>query len=135
MTSILTKLKTLFSQRKTLQHQPEVETAISAHIRQDEVHAAQNQKPDNAADPNLNGDILKKLMSALEHTHEGMYNCDETFALLDEYVELIIDNGEEAASLMPYVKRHLELCPDCHGAYEVLHRILESETTSAEPPH
>ncbi len=127
MTSILTKLKTLFSQRKSIVHQPDLE--------QDASRAALKQTPAKETVQNLNTDILKNLMSALEHTHEGMYNCDETFALLDEYVELIIDNGEEAASLMPYVKRHLELCPDCHGAYEVLHRILESETTSAEPPH
>lgn len=127
MTSILTKLKTLFSQRKSIVHQPDLEQGAS--------RAALKQTPAKETVQNLNTDILKNLMSALEHTHEGMYNCDETFALLDEYVELIIDNGEEAASLMPYVKRHLELCPDCHGAYEVLHRILESETTSAEPPH
>jgi hypothetical protein len=127
MTSILTKLKTLFSQRKSTGHQPDLE--------QDASHASLTQTPDKETVQNLNTDILKNLMSALEHTHEGMYNCDETFALLDEYVELILDNEEEAASLMPYVRRHLEMCPDCHEAYEVLRRILGSETTSAELPH
>lgn len=81
----------------------------------------------------LNATIVKNLMALLDHTHEGIYSCEETFALLDEYVELIADNGEEAKALMPYVRRHLDECPDCHEVYATLLKILQSESPSATP--
>jgi len=69
---------------------------------------------------------VKHLMHMLEHTHEGTFSCEETFELLDEYVELIASR-EEATLLMPYVQRHLDLCPGCREEYEVLLRILQTE--------
>ena len=95
----------------------------STHTPPDSSENRDNMTGDAAA---LNAAIVKNLMDMLDHTHEGMYCCEETFALLDEYVELIDDN-EEAAALMPYVKRHLEKCPGCHGVYATLLHILQSE--------
>jgi hypothetical protein len=64
-------------------------------------------------------------MERLEKTTEDAYCCDEVFALLDEYVELISDD-EEAKQLMPLVKNHLEMCPDCRDEYEVLLHVLKT---------
>ncbi len=90
---------------------------------------AQENNTDDATA--LNAALVKNLMEMLDHTYEGMYSCEETFALLDEYVELIADD-EEAAALMPYVKRHLDKCPDCHDVYATLLNIIQSEPPATE---
>jgi len=74
----------------------------------------------------LNQDVLKQLMHIIENTHEEEYSCEETFAVLDEYVELAIKNNE-AELIMPLVKRHLEICIDCREEYDSLIRILQTE--------
>lgn len=78
-----------------------------------------------AAPTTLTQDMLVELMHRLEITTENAYCCDEVFALLDEYVELVADD-EEAKRLMPLVKNHLDMCPDCHDAYEVLLHVLKT---------
>jgi hypothetical protein len=77
------------------------------------------------SETNLTSEILIDLMERLEKTTEDAYCCDEVFALLDEYVELISDD-EEAKQLMPLVKNHLEMCPDCRDEYEVLLHVLKT---------
>ncbi|MBK8984512.1 MAG: hypothetical protein IPM39_00285 [Chloroflexi bacterium] len=83
-------------------------------------------KPASGDNPSLNEEHIKHLMHMLEQTNSGICTCAETFDFLDEYVELVTSN-EEAAMLMPYVQRHLELCPDCHEEYEALLRILQTD--------
>ena len=78
----------------------------------------------------VNETTIKKLMQLLEKTREVECSCPETFALLDEYVELI-DSNEEAAMLMPIVKYHLDMCPDCRDKFEALLRILQTEPPAA----
>lgn len=77
----------------------------------------------------LNDHTIQRLMHLLEQTQEGMYSCEETFELLDEYVELVIHH-QDAAHLMPYVRRHLDYCAHCHEAYEALLTILETKPDS-----
>ncbi len=96
-------------------------------------------EPQNRAHEESNGQCsaldqaaLLDLLRRLENVQENAYSCEETFALLDEYVELIVTD-EEAAALMPLVKNHLDMCPDCRERYEILLRILETESfTPAE---
>lgn len=75
---------------------------------------------------NITNEALVDLMHRLEKTMEGSYSCEEAFALLDEYVELVADD-EEAAKLMPLVKNHIDMCPDCSESFEMLLHILKSE--------
>lgn len=95
-----------------------------------------NDKPSDLLSPNgtpadcLNDSSVRHLMHLLDKTQEGCYCCEETFDLLDEYVERIT-SSEDAALLMPYVKRHLELCPDCHEAYQTLRNIVEADSSYA----
>lgn len=78
-----------------------------------------------AAQTTLTQDMVVELMHRLETTTENAYCCDEVFALLDEYVELVADD-EEARQLMPLVKNHLDMCPDCRDEYEVLLHVLKT---------
>ncbi len=73
----------------------------------------------------LTKEVLTNLMRQVEQTKEGMYTCQETFDLLDEYIDCTIDN-EDAAKLMPLVKAHLDACPPCTQQFKVLQRILEA---------
>ena len=68
-----------------------------------------------------------KMAQSLEKTEVVEYSCDETYELLDQYVELV-QGGDAAAELMPLVERHLGLCPDCHEEYKALLRILRNQT-------
>ncbi len=75
----------------------------------------------------LNDETVKNLLRQVDKTEDGQYSCAETFALLDEYVELVVSN-EDAAALMPLVERHLEVCPECSPRYKALLAILQTET-------
>ena len=80
-------------------------------------------KPEAAA--HRNGSMMGKLLQMVKNTDEVEISCDDTFELLDHYVELEA-RGEDVASLLPLVKRHLEKCKDCHEEYEALARIIET---------
>ena len=56
-------------------------------------------------------------------------SCEEVYARIDEYVEREVDK-KDAATLMPVVREHLDLCSECCEEYEALLDILEktSET-------
>lgn len=127
MTNLLEKIKQLFqkSQTETIEQQ-----MVDSASNQPEPTLGQETITDE--ETALNAALVKNLMEMLDHTHEGMYSCEETFALLDEYVELIADD-EKAAALMPYVKNHLEKCPDCHDVYATLLSIVQSEPPETEP--
>lgn len=83
-------------------------------------------EPSAQGQATLNQTALLDLLRRLENVQANAYSCEETFALLDEYVELVVTR-EEAAVLMPLVKNHLEMCPGCREGYEMLRRILETE--------
>jgi len=72
------------------------------------------------------GDIAR-LMQILEQTDEEELSCEETFQILDHYVEMEL-HGEEAAGLMPVIKRHLDLCRDCQEEYQALLNILQAQS-------
>ncbi|HRQ42468.1 MAG TPA: hypothetical protein PLD25_31515 [Chloroflexota bacterium] len=67
-----------------------------------------------------------KLMHCLSMTVEGACTCAEAYALLDQYTELVASD-EQAKQLMPLVKNHMDMCPDCREEFEVLLKIVHSE--------
>lgn len=73
----------------------------------------------------LDDNSLARLMALIEQTKEGEYACEETLDLLDEYAELTVSD-QDAETIMPLVKGHLEHCVDCTERYEALLRILET---------
>jgi hypothetical protein len=53
---------------------------------------------------------------------EGV-TCDDLYARLDEYVEREV-NKNDAAQIMPVIREHLDLCPECCEEYEALLEVL-----------
>ena len=71
--------------------------------------------------------MMVKLLQMVENTDEVELSCDEVFDLLDQYVESNV-HGEDAASLLPLVQKHLDRCRDCHEEYEALARVIEASS-------
>jgi len=88
---------------------------------------AESPSDSAAQEPTLTEGSIAKLMHMLVYTRENEFSCEETFALLDEYVELV-ENNPEAAVLMPLVKQHLDSCSHCQEYYDALRRILQTES-------
>ena len=86
---------------------------------------AREPAADQPTDASLNQEQLVNLLHRLERTMENAYSCEEVYALLDEYVELVADD-EEAKKLMPLVQNHLDMCPDCRDEYEILLHVLKT---------
>jgi len=76
----------------------------------------------------LDEKTLKKLMRILELTHEQEFTCLETFAVLDQYVEITIQCGKPA-QWDSLVEHHIQLCEECRAEFEALMRILSEELT------
>jgi hypothetical protein len=55
-------------------------------------------------------------------------SCDGVHELIDQFAECAA-RGDDAATLMPLVQRHLERCSGCQEEYEALLRIVEGEHT------
>jgi hypothetical protein len=67
---------------------------------------------------------MEKMLLALVKTEEHEISCDEVFAVLDEFAEAV-KRGENVLLLMPLVRQHLDMCPDCREEYETLLRMLQ----------
>jgi len=76
--------------------------------------------------PNSQKIMLTKLMHMVEQTQEEEYSCDDVLQLLDEYVEMV-SYGEDAADMMPLIKHHLDMCPDCREEAEALLSVIQSQ--------
>ena len=63
-------------------------------------------------------------LRVLESVREEDASCDEIYAKIDEYVEREVDK-RDAAQLMPLIREHLDLCPECCEEYEALLDVLE----------
>ncbi|MEM7336560.1 MAG: hypothetical protein AAF490_31060 [Chloroflexota bacterium] len=74
----------------------------------------------------ISEEVVFNLMKQVQNTKEGEYSCEESYALLDEYVELVVSN-EDVERLMPLVKAHIEACPDCKLEFDILLNVLETE--------
>ena len=69
---------------------------------------------------------MVKMLQALAKTEEQEISCDHVFAVLDEFVEAV-RRGENVLLLMPLVRQHLDMCPDCREEYEALLRMLQPQ--------
>lgn len=63
-------------------------------------------------------------LRVLEQVREEELSCIEIHQKLDEYVELEIKK-EDAAHIMPLIREHLDLCPECWEEYEALLDVVE----------
>lgn len=74
----------------------------------------------------LPSDAVLGILRVLEDVDlpgEEEISCGELYAKLDEYVEREVDK-KDAAYLMPVIREHLDLCPECCEEYEALLDVL-----------
>lgn len=67
---------------------------------------------------------MKMLLRSIAMTEEQELSCDEVYALVDQFAE-IVKRGEDGSLLMPLVQKHLNMCPDCREEYEALLKMME----------
>jgi len=73
---------------------------------------------------NLPNEAIHGFLRVLEQVREEELSCKEINLKLDEYVELEI-RKEDAPHIMPLIREHLDLCPDCCEEYEALLDVVE----------
>ena len=77
----------------------------------------------------LPDEVVQGFVRVLESIRVQDMPCSEVFARLDEYAEKEL-RDHEAAKLMPLLREHLDMCPDCCEEYEALLRALEHSQSS-----
>ena len=55
--------------------------------------------------------------------HEEI-TCDELYEKLDQYVDREVGK-KDAARIMPLMREHLDICPECCEEYETLLHVVE----------
>jgi hypothetical protein len=80
----------------------------------------------------LPDDIIAGLIRSLEEGEsEQGCSCDDVFAAVDQYAEIEL-RGEDAARLMPLLKKHMDGCQDCGEEYRALLDILQHSSADRE---
>ena len=75
----------------------------------------------------LPDEVVEGFLRVLEEVRIEDMSCRQVFSRLDEYVEKEI-GGEDAARLMPLLREHFDLCPECCEEYEALLAVLEKSS-------
>lgn len=85
----------------------------------EDLASSRGRNPDHLPD-----EVIRGFLRVLETVRVQDVPCSEVFARLDEYVEHeVLDH--EAATLMPLLREHLDICSECCAEYEALLDILE----------
>jgi hypothetical protein len=79
----------------------------------------------HAAAVPLRPDVARQMLTSLEQTQPDEIGCDEAYALLDAFADLVAQS-RDAAALMPLVHKHIAMCPDCHEEFAALLRSIEA---------
>jgi hypothetical protein len=72
----------------------------------------------------LSDEVVESFLRVLEEVRVEDMPCEQVFSRLDEYVDKEL-HGEDAAVLMPLLREHFDLCPECCEEYEALLSALE----------
>ena|SRR5215203_582179 len=84
------------------------------------------QKIRNGISPQeqLSNEAILGFLRVLETVDKEEINCDELYTKLDEYVDRQVDK-KDAARIMPFMREHLDTCPECCEEYEALLHVIE----------
>jgi hypothetical protein len=74
--------------------------------------------------------VMQKVLRMLALTEQDELACDAVYAVLDQFVDAA-QRGENVLTLMPLVRQHLDLCPDCREEYEALLRMVQPSNLGA----
>jgi hypothetical protein len=72
----------------------------------------------------LPDEVVQGFLRLLESVRVQEMPCAQVFAKLDEYVEKEL-RDHEAEKVMPLLREHFDICPDCCEEYEALLSVLE----------
>jgi hypothetical protein len=72
----------------------------------------------------LSTEAVLGFLRVLETVDKEEISCDELYGKLDQYVELEVDK-KDAARIMPLMREHLDVCPECCEEYEALLHVVE----------
>lgn len=70
-------------------------------------------------------DIFKAVIKEVAEVHEVEIGCDECFEELHRFAEMKLA-GLDAASAMPLVYEHLEMCGECRDEFEAFLAALRA---------
>ncbi len=65
------------------------------------------------------------LLGMIRSVSDDEINCDQAFELLHQYADMV-DSGQDVASLLPEVHRHIEICKNCREVLEALLRAIHA---------
>ena len=68
--------------------------------------------------------LMKARLESLAVSDKKEISCEEVFAVLDQFAEAV-HRGENPLLMMPLVRQHLDVCPDCRDEYETLLGMLQ----------
>ena len=71
----------------------------------------------------LSNEAVLGILRVLDEVPVEEVSCAELYTKLDEYVEREV-NKKDAAFLMPVIREHLDVCPECCEEYEALLDVL-----------
>ena len=71
----------------------------------------------------LSDDAVVGILRVLDEVPVEEISCAELYTKLDEYVEREVDQ-KDAAYIMPVIREHLDVCPECCEEYEALLDVL-----------
>lgn len=74
-------------------------------------------------------DDVAGLMRTILSAEDEDITCDECYEHIDQYVDML-RAGEDAATVLPKVKTHLEQCRCCESELRAFIAILEAETSA-----
>lgn len=84
-------------------------------------------KRERERDLELPDEVIAGFVRVLEEVRLADMPCDEVYLKLDEYVEREM-HGEDVAKLMPLLREHFDLCPECCDEYEALLRAISTNS-------
>lgn len=73
----------------------------------------------------LQDEVILKFLQVLEKARAEELSCSDTYIRLDEFVETQVQS-KDAGKIMPLIREHLDMCPDCCEEYEALLTVLEN---------
>lgn len=76
-------------------------------------------------------EVIAGFLRVLEEARVEDMPCEQVYARLDEYVESEV-RGRDVTKLMPLLREHLDMCPDCCEEYEALLDVLEKSAKDTD---
>jgi hypothetical protein len=79
----------------------------------------------------LTNEAVLGILRVLDEVPTEEVSCAELYTKLDQYVDREV-NKKDAALLMPVIREHLDMCPECCEEYEALLDVLSKTNKNPE---